>query len=116
MITYLEEEKRLTNHQSSNKKLHSTESLNILISDTVLGSMDRKQITALVLLDLSKAIDSIDNSLLLTKLRSLGFSNRAVGLLIGLKAIYLEEVRLCALALPYLSRTPLHMEFPRALF
>ena len=40
--------------------------------------MDRKQITALVLLDLSKAFDSIDHSLLLTKLRSLGFSNRAV--------------------------------------
>jgi len=36
MITYLEKEKRLTNHQSGNKKLHSTESLNILISDTVL--------------------------------------------------------------------------------
>ena len=38
MITYLEEEKRLTNHQSGNKKLHSTESLNVLISDTVNGS------------------------------------------------------------------------------
>ena len=40
MITYLEEEKRLTNHQSGNKKLHSTEPLNILISDTALESMD----------------------------------------------------------------------------
>ncbi|XP_068680135.1 uncharacterized protein [Montipora foliosa] len=66
MITYLEEEKRLTNHQSGNKKLHSTESLNILISDTVLESMDRKQITALVLLDLSKTFDSIHHSLLLS--------------------------------------------------
>ena len=56
MIAYLEEEKRLTNHQSGNKKLHSIESLNILISDTVLESMDRKQITALVLLDPSKAL------------------------------------------------------------
>ena len=44
----------------------------------MLESMDRKQITALVLLDLSKAFDSIDHSLLLIKLRSLGFSNRAV--------------------------------------
>ena len=115
MITYLEEEKRLTNHQSGNKKLHSTESLNILISDNVLESMDRKQITALVLLDLSNAFDSIDHSLLLTKLRLLGFSNRP-GLLSGLKAIYLEEVRLCALALRYLSRTSLYMESPRAPF
>ena len=40
--------------------------------------MDRKQKTALVQLDVSKAFDSIDPSLLLTKLRSLGFSNGAV--------------------------------------
>ena len=68
LTTHLEEEKRLTNHQSGNKKLHSTETLNLLISDTVFESMDRKEITALVLLDLSKAFDSIDHSLLLTKL------------------------------------------------
>ena len=78
LTTYLEEEKRLTNHQSGNKKLHSTETLNLLISDTVFESMDRKEITALVLLDLSKAFDSIDHSLLLTKLRSLGVSSSAV--------------------------------------
>ena len=40
--------------------------------------MDREQITVAVLLDLSKAFDSIDHSLLLTKLPSLGFSDRAV--------------------------------------
>ena len=78
LTTYLEEEKRLKNHQSGNKKLHSTETLNLLISDTVFESMDRKEITALVLLDLSKAFDSIDHSLLLTKLRSLGVSSSAV--------------------------------------
>ena len=33
-----------------------------------------------------------------------------IWLLIGLKAIYLQEVRLCALALLYPSRTSLHME------
>ena len=40
--------------------------------------MDRKQKTALVQLDPSKAFDSIGRSLILSKLRSLGFSNRAV--------------------------------------
>ena len=45
--------------------------------------MDREQITVAVLLDLSKAFDSIDHSLLLTKLPSLGFSDRAKSYLSG---------------------------------
>ena len=53
---------RLTSHQSGNKKAHSTETLNILLTDKILEAMDKKQITALVLLDLSKAFDSIDHA------------------------------------------------------
>ena len=44
--------KRLTSHQSGNKKAHSTQTLNIQLTDSVLEAMDKKQITALVLLDL----------------------------------------------------------------
>ena len=36
----------LSGHQSGNKKLHSTETLNILMSDLALEAMDRKQVTA----------------------------------------------------------------------
>ena len=57
---YLTKYNRLTSHQSGNKKAHSTETLNILLTDNILEAMDKKQITALVLLDLSKACDSID--------------------------------------------------------
>jgi len=39
-----------------------------------LDAMDRKQVTALGLLDLSKAFDSLEHALLLGKLRSLGLS------------------------------------------
>ena len=40
--------------------------------------MDRKQVTALVLLDLSKAFDSIDHMSLLKKLRAMGTSKEAI--------------------------------------
>ena len=61
----------LSGHQSGNKKRHST-------SDLVLEAMDRKQVTALVLLDLSKAFDSIDRMSLLKKLRAMGTSKEAI--------------------------------------
>ena len=68
----------LSGHQSGNKKLHSTETLNILMSDLALEAMDRKQVTTLVLLDLSKAFDSIDHMSLLKKLRAMGTSKEAI--------------------------------------
>ena len=49
---YLTQNKCLTSHLSGNKKAHSTETLNILLTDKILEAMDEKQITALVLLDL----------------------------------------------------------------
>ena len=44
----------------------------------ILDAMDRKELTAVVLLDLSKAFDSIEHSLLFKKLHSLGVSRKAV--------------------------------------
>ena len=72
--TNLTDNKRLTSHQSSNKKAHSTETLNIQLTDSILEAMDKKQITSLVLLDLSKAFDSIDHARLLHKLSIVGAS------------------------------------------
>ena len=75
---YLTKNNRLTSHQSDNKKAHSTETLNILLTDKILEAMDKTQITALVLLDLSKAFDSIDHARLLHKLSILGASPSTV--------------------------------------
>ncbi|KXJ08106.1 RNA-directed DNA polymerase from mobile element jockey [Exaiptasia diaphana] len=53
--SYLFENDLLTSHQSGNKKAHFTETLNVHLTDLKLEAMDKKKLTALVLLDLSKA-------------------------------------------------------------
>ncbi|PFX14795.1 putative RNA-directed DNA polymerase from transposon BS [Stylophora pistillata] len=75
---YLTKNNRLTTHQSGNKTAHSTETLNILLTDNIFEAMDKKLITALVLLDLSKAFDSIDHARLLHKLFTIGASHSTV--------------------------------------
>ena len=66
--TYLLKHNRLTTHQSGHKKALSTETLNVYLTDRILEAMNRKNLTALVLLDLSKAFDSIQHQKLLLKL------------------------------------------------
>ena len=61
--SYLLENNRLPSHQSGNKKYFYTETLNIFVIDSILKAMDNKMLTALVLLDLSKAFDSVKNNI-----------------------------------------------------
>ena len=75
---FLVSNKRLSPHQSGNKKHHSTETLNVFITDKLLEGMDKRKITALVLLDLSKAFDSINHERLLQKIANLGVSSASV--------------------------------------
>ena len=66
---YLERHNRLSSHQSVNRRKHSTESLNLMVTNYIFDAIDEKKVTVLVQLDLSKAFDSIDHGLLLHKLR-----------------------------------------------
>ena len=84
-------QKKFTKHQSVNRKVHSNETLNIFITDTILESIDRNEVTALVLLGLSKAFDSIDHVTFFRKLRSFGFSRFAMGWF----EIYLSDRNQC---------------------
>ncbi len=69
--------KSLSNHQSGNRKNHSTETLNVAFTDTLLEAMDKKQISIVVFIDLSKAFDSIEHDILLEKISRLGVSPAA---------------------------------------
>ena len=76
--SFLTLENRLTQHQSGNRKKHSTETLSLHVTDHIFRAVDDKKLTAMVLIDLSKAFDSICHTSLLQKLRYLGTSSQAL--------------------------------------
>lgn len=78
LMAYMAHRNCLTEYQYGNKKQHSTKCFKILMSDMVFEAIDRKQIAALVLLELSKVFYSIDHTILLNKLRVLGVSREAI--------------------------------------
>ena len=53
---------------------HLLMSQKVLVTNYIFSAIDEKKITVLVLLDLSKAFDSIDHDLLLHKLKRCGIS------------------------------------------
>ena len=56
---------KLSTHQNGNRKLHSTETALIYVTDELLKAMDEKSISILVLLDMSNAFDSLNHNILL---------------------------------------------------
>src|SRR5207247_3041457 len=67
--------------QSAYRKFHSTETALLRIYNDLLRASDRRQVTALVLLTLSYAFDTIDHQILLDRLASFyGFSGSALSL------------------------------------
>ena len=89
LMTYMTTKRHLSEHQSGNKKLHLCETLNVMITDKALEAMDAKKVTLVVLLDLSKAFNSIDHVTLLAKLQALGASS-GLHLWIGSRATFLN--------------------------
>jgi len=68
--------------QSAYRKFHSTETALLRIQNDLLLAIDKRKLSALVLLDLSAAFDTIDHQLLLTRLSStFGLTGAALNLL-----------------------------------
>ena len=78
LVEYLIKHNKLAVHQSGNRKLHSTETALLYVTDQLLQAMDDKKVSIMVLLDMSKAFDSIRHDILLSKLQSLDFSQCAL--------------------------------------
>ena len=64
-------------YQCDFRKAHSTEFVALIFADTIRRSMDQGQLTGAVLIDLRKAFDTVDHSLLLSKLSALGVTGQA---------------------------------------
>ena len=117
-VTYLTTKERLTTKQSGNKKWFSTETSLIHTTDTFLKGIDDKNLTACVLLDISKAFDSVDHQILLRKIQSVGASTSALKWFNSyLTTATLQiDIKLYEFIVPFLILFQLNVAFLKAVF
>lgn len=79
LVVYLQSNALLDRHQSGFRAKHSTETVLLHITDHIRRSFEKKQLTILLLLDFSKAFDTICHDKLLVKLvNDFSFASSAV--------------------------------------
>lgn len=71
---YLNEHNLINNCQSGFRKGHNTTTALIKVADDIREAIDKRELSLLILFDFSKAFDKVHHDLLLTKLKSFGFS------------------------------------------
>ena len=77
-VDYITTNKKLSENQSGNRKCHSTETALLHVRDDFLMAIDKSEVSVVVLLDMSKAFDSIRHDLLLQKLQSIGVASSSL--------------------------------------
>ena len=79
-VTFLDNNNKLSQFQSGNGKYHSAEKALLSVTDDLPQAIDEKKIPILVLMEMSKAFDSVNHDILLFRIRSLGVSPSALKL------------------------------------
>ncbi|KAI5725142.1 hypothetical protein M8J77_011487 [Diaphorina citri] len=78
MLQYIEYFNIMDPYQSGFRKQHSTATALVKVTDDIRLALDTRKVTVLVLLDMSKAFDSVDFDVLLAMLGRMRFSSSAL--------------------------------------
>ena len=74
LIDFLQSNKKLTQNQFAFRKLHSTVTSLIGVSDHWYSSIDNNKANFALFLDLKKAFDTVDHEILISKLAKYGIT------------------------------------------
>ena len=77
LISYLEYNDLFDNYQSAYRKHHSTESYIIALTDNLHHSLDNHKSLQLLFIDITSAFDTIDFTILLSRLSNIGTTGNA---------------------------------------
>ena len=75
---YLQRNGLLYIYQSGFRANHSTDTCLPHLTDMILNGADNGKHTGIILIDLQKAFDTIDHTILLEKIKCIGFSNKTI--------------------------------------
>lgn len=78
LYQYINDSKLMYKFQSGFRKCHSTDSCLLYLTDFIRGEMDAGKLCGMILIDLQKAFDTVDHSLLFNKLSAVGMSPLAL--------------------------------------
>jgi len=81
LTDFFNSNKIIPEQQSGFRKHHSTTTLLIKVVNDIYEALDNNEIVSLVMIDMSKAFDSVNHKLLLSKFKSLGFKDNTLNLL-----------------------------------
>ena len=77
--SFLDENKILYTYQSGFRKHYSTDICLSYLTDRLCNGFEKGLLTGMILIDLQKAFDTIDHSILLEKMKCLSFLNQRLG-------------------------------------